>query len=151
MVTSVKAGEGSDRTKNLFSSSPAIMLKNTVNCLKCGKRFESSKTGTIKEKKFCSAKCRTRYNSVLYYYKVRNSEVYKAKAKFYLKRWIKNNPEKFRKLALKNNLAFQKRNYDKGLCRCGKTRFEDKVHCEKCLIQNKLRMRRCLRARKKVL
>lgn len=70
-----------------------------INCLKCGSLTQ--KFGLNKaRKKFCSEKCRTRYNAYKLYLKLKDNPEYKEKAKQRFDKWLKKNRKHYNALSL---------------------------------------------------
>jgi len=118
------------------------LSKNAVKtgkCLGCGNKFVDLRNGNVIKKRFCSEKCRTRYNANLAYQKIKNDPKYKKYAKKKFKNWLKNNKEHFNDLVREKNKLHQrkirKEREEKKLCRkCGKISVKNtKYHnCEEC-------------------
>jgi hypothetical protein len=67
------------------------MEKTTRKCLNCQKNFEVNR----KDKKFCSQKCRTRYNASKRYNALKNNPNFKRKARDTWNKWIKTHKKEF--------------------------------------------------------
>ena len=62
-----------------------------LTCQRCGiKIFQK----TIKLKKFCSIKCRSQFNVIVRYERLKNDPDYKEKARVRFKEWYLKNKEK---------------------------------------------------------
>ncbi len=60
------------------------MEENKVYCPHCGKEIDLN----LRKKKFCSDACRTRYNALKYYKKVKDSPDFKKYRRTYFKKWL---------------------------------------------------------------
>lgn len=112
-------------------------------CLKCGNKLILNKYGL--NRKFCSLKCRTRFNAISFYHSHKDSEDFRKKRKDYFNFWRKKNRNHFNDLMRERNKLFQRKkriNYKlKGLClRCGDI-IDNKAHnnCSKCRAYYRLR------------
>jgi len=82
-------------------------------CLKCNKRFPNPQWKK-KEKKFCSVKCKSRYNSLKTYYKNKNNPQVKKYQYLKLRQWIENNREHNREYMrnyMRHRLNIKEENY----------------------------------------
>lgn len=74
------------------------MVQNPKLCLECGNPFPKRESKNPKRnKKFCSPKCRSRYNSKIYFKRHKNDPEYREKRNNILKNWIKKNKEVWNK------------------------------------------------------
>jgi len=98
-------------------------------CLRCKALFEAKNIGKPNEKRFCSEKCRTRYNASKRYNKYKDNQMYKRKSRERFKEWAKEHREYHYLLVKKRYLKFK----SKGLCvRCGSYVGNDHVLCSVC-------------------
>lgn len=60
-------------------------------CLLCNEKIKNPRP----RKKFCSSKCRMRHNALIRYYKIKDTDKYKAYRRKYFKKWLEDNHDKF--------------------------------------------------------
>ena len=104
-------------------------------CQECGTKFEEKGVGTKREKKFCKALCKNRFNSREDYNKKKDKPDYKKERRRVFKNWLSRNRKHFNDLMREKNRIRKRNNYHKfdklGLCTsCGGVR--DKVTNKRC-------------------
>lgn len=120
------------------------MLKNIIlenkKCPHCGADFVTKPRAI--PKKFCSEKCRTRYNSRIRYSLVKDTDEYKNYRKEYFPKWLDNNRSHFNDLCRDRSRIGAHNRYiervKKGLCAyCGGIKEEERKNKRICIACSK--------------
>jgi len=72
-------------------------MKNDNEFTKCKNKKCNNKFKIKKDKRFCSHKCQTQYNSLRRYYLLKDNPIFKEKAKKNWGRWFSKNRQKYNK------------------------------------------------------
>ena len=113
------------------------MVKKCLYCKKVLRKKRSDRKHIFVRKKFCNAKCRSRYHANKQYNRIKDNRKYKKYRKKYFKIWRKKNRKHFNDLVREKSKIYlrkiRKERLDKGLCpKCGKKRDSKWIHCNAC-------------------
>jgi len=111
-----------------------VLLENK-KCLCCGADFVTKPR--VIPKKFCSEKCRTRYNARVSYEKNKNTKEYKEYRKKIFKDWLDNNRPHFNDLCRERSRLYSRKRYTErvknNVCvGCGRIKEEERQSKRLC-------------------